>query len=657
MDIQKIKELFEAGYSTREIADTNNYIREDVKKYIVDNNFKIKKESFSTDVIPHIMHLYENEGISAKNLGIKYSIGKGKIQKWAKERGTLRDKSAAGRLHFFNEHIFDKIDTEEKAYWLGFLYADAYNLESGGCVSLSLKIDDVPHLRKYVNFLGGEQDLILLRTDCEHPYATVALNSKYLSQKLKEIGCPQAKSFIIKWPEWLDEKLNFHFIRGIFDGDGSLTFSKKHLEYGFCIAGTLEICEAIRQIYLKEKIDIKHHCISKTNNNTHVVETSGNMKVYNILTFLYKNATVYLDRKYERFLKLKEQNIERHPSLFDKNDYNETIKIDDVVMNNENIKNLSVEEKEVLSKQLLERFLEIGFVYPNNTGLLANSYKNIVNHQPNLNTLILNNNGSTGTDICRFFCPEFFSTRTRDKESLIDAYQNPEKLENVIRYKLCLDGRVINNFNYRFSVKHIVDQFRDNRECAYISMFKPNIAKYMYMKYSNEGDTVGDYSCGFGGRLLAAMSCGRKYTGTDPLLVSRLEELVKYFEFKDAKLIQMGSEDYRGDENSLDFSFSSPPYLDLEIFSESLTQAYSKGENHFYNIYWRKTLENQKFMLKPEKWFGINVGQRYIKMIEIAKEYFGDVIEQVDLRSARYHFQGVGSKEKHEYIYMFKNNK
>lgn len=60
-------------------------------------------------------------------------------------------------------------------------------------------------------------------------------------------------------------------------------------------------------------------------------------------------------------------------------------------------------------------------------------------------------------------------------------------------------------------------------------------------------------------------------------------------------------------------------------------------------------------MLKPNKWFGINIDVNHLKMVEIAKEYFGEVIEEVKLKSLRYHF--AGEKVKYESIYMFKNIK
>ena len=53
----------------------------------------------------------------------------------------------------FDNTVFDTIDTEEKAYWLGFMYADGYVQNNGNSVELSLKGSDVEHLEKFRVFL------------------------------------------------------------------------------------------------------------------------------------------------------------------------------------------------------------------------------------------------------------------------------------------------------------------------------------------------------------------------------------------------------------------------------------------------------------------------------------------------------------------------
>ena len=212
------------------------------------------------------------------------------------------------------------------------------------------------------------------------------------------------------------------------------------------------------------------------------------------------------------------------------------------------------------------------------------------------------------------------------------------------------------NESFNFTAKQIIQGMRSTRSVQAISMFKPYIAKYMATKYSSVGDLIYDYSAGFGGRLLGTMSCNRRYVGVDPQTALELNDMAKFFDFKDYNIKAVGSEEYCPEENSVDFSWSSPPYYNQEVYSLDKSQAYNNGEDYFYNEYWKKTLENIKFMLKPDKWLGLNV-KNYPKMLEMAQDYFGDIIETVQLKTVRSHLNKSAGVIKYEGIFMFRNIK
>ena len=50
--------------------------------------------------------------------------------------------------------IFETIDTEEKAYWLGFMYADGYIGASRYSVGINLSLKDIDHLKKFCKYMG-----------------------------------------------------------------------------------------------------------------------------------------------------------------------------------------------------------------------------------------------------------------------------------------------------------------------------------------------------------------------------------------------------------------------------------------------------------------------------------------------------------------------
>lgn len=240
-----------------------------------------------------------------------------------------------------------------------------------------------------------------------------------------------------------------------------------------------------------------------------------------------------------------------------------------------------------------------------------------------------------------------------------DVFDNDVLLKKTIRNRLGLDwlytyhnGEGLNEA-FNLSFRMLIQGFRSQRLVPQISMFKPDIAKHIVMKYSEPGDVVGDYSCGFGGRLLGAVSCGRKYIGTDPLTTPELEEMVRFYGFENVRLIRSGSEDYCDTADSVDLYYSSPPYYDQEVYSNDTIQAYSRGERYFYDVYWKKTLDNVRYMLKPGKWFGLNV-KNYPRMLTMAQEVFGPEKETIALRTVRSHLSKKAGAMKNEYVYMFR---
>ena len=696
----KIKEMLESGHSKKRISKNLGVSIEDINKF----DTEIIKELFEESKIPHICNLY-NQGISLKALGKKYSIDKRRIQKWILDKSFLRDKNSSHRFTNFNEHIFDVIDSDEKAYWLGFFYADAYNSDTINTFSLALKQEDHAHLVKLCNFIGLPEDKIVTYfaklNGNEYPTCSIKLYSKHICQKMIELGCPRAKSFIITFPNWLCKDLRVPFIRGMFDGDGSLC-KRANNEWKWSLATTKECGESIQYIILEElKFIVNLSYISKTNHNTYELESNGNEKVLNLADWLYINSKqeVRLDRKYLKYLELIEQQDNRS---FNRNSYKVSEEVKATILKNisegkdimsiasdnklhqrtitkilssktsydkiaiidgkpitaQYVKTLDFDERNALVEPLFEHFRKQGWLYPDDSSKIKKNWKKLCDFKPDLNANDLFNNSSLCTDICKYFCHNFYEATERNKATMKEVFADDDKLRFLIKNRLGFDwwDKEDNDETFNISFRMLIQGMRSSRLVPSISIFKPNIAKYLYMKYSEEGDTVFDYSAGWGGRMLGAASCNRKYIGVDPLTTDELEVMKSFLDLKNITLIKDGSENVKLDENSIDFSFSSPPYFDQECYSSDVSQAYNKDEEYFYETYWNNTLNNVKFMLKPGKWFGLNV-KNYPRMVDMAIKVFGNPIEEVNLRTIRSHLNKSSGIEKGEPVYMFKNNK
>lgn len=252
---------------------------------------------------------YLRSGLSREQIAEKFNVGSWMIYKKAKEfnidiRSTKKEYNKN-----FNVHVFDEINTEEKAYWLGFLYADGcvYNtkppLGRQYKVSLALKSEDIDHIRKFKRFLEDVRDDSAIKINTtelngkKFDEAKYVVCSSYFVDKLTLYGCVPRKSLILKFPDksiFKEDKLIIDFIRGYIDGDGSLSCARNRLQIS--VLGTFDFLNGIKQIFPE---------FSSITSKDSVYNISCQYNKADLVAHkLYGNATVYLDRKYNKYATL-----------------------------------------------------------------------------------------------------------------------------------------------------------------------------------------------------------------------------------------------------------------------------------------------------------------------------------------------------------------
>lgn len=211
----------------------------------------------------------------------------------------------------FDETVFDSIDTEEKAYWLGFLYADGNLSKSTNTIELGLKISDKEHLQKYLNFLKHtSKNKIRFHANKLGNSYRVGITNKHIWNILNSYGCTPQKSLTLKFPNksiFKSEDLIRHFIRGYFDGDGCLSYNKTtKIVFPRCsIISTFEFLNEIQNILKNLNINSKLTSDKRFKHNTKILDFK-NKESDQFINYLYDNATIYLTRKYNRYLFFKE---------------------------------------------------------------------------------------------------------------------------------------------------------------------------------------------------------------------------------------------------------------------------------------------------------------------------------------------------------------
>lgn len=277
---------------------------------------------------------------------ISYSDALEQFKKWEGSLTTFCKKWKISMSHFlkylkannikvlnkqnevkFNENIFDVIDTEEKAYWLGFIYADGYisslkaNNYSKYQFEISLAGEDVDHLKKFNSFMEHIKDNVHV--------GSVKLNNKtftrcrwtvrnrHLWETLNKLGCTPKKSLTLQFPNvsiFTSETLIKHFIRGYFDGDGCISYSnKEHTKVCLNVLGTKSMLEGINK-YWPNSYSMR---TEKNRNSQTYVISAAHTGAFTNLKYLYEGASIYLDRKYNRYLEFcrlyeSKENIEQN---------------------------------------------------------------------------------------------------------------------------------------------------------------------------------------------------------------------------------------------------------------------------------------------------------------------------------------------------------
>jgi len=254
-----------------------------------------------------------SSGLSIAKLAKEYKVDKDAIRNKNKEFGINIEDYYDCRANY-DIHIFDVIDTEEKAYWLGFLFADGCVRGDSNSVGFSgISIIDINHIRKFKQFLNDTRpDSVIKTYKNVVPYTgNVIISCGYyicnanIKQNLVNFGCVPRKSLILKFPDpsiFKSENLVYDFIRGYNDGDGCLS-KVNHNRLAISMRGTFEFLSGVIS-YFPEEFKKVYSEIDKRTGSLQYKISCGSNKADRVAMKLYNNATVYLDRKFNIFATL-----------------------------------------------------------------------------------------------------------------------------------------------------------------------------------------------------------------------------------------------------------------------------------------------------------------------------------------------------------------
>lgn len=227
------------------------------KKYNMENNF-------TPETVNKIISLYANDKISATKISKQLNTSVWSVLKCLRQHNIqIRSASESTKKYKIDETFFEVIDTAEKAYWLGWMFAD-------GCVSsssyglffhITLHEKDKIVLEEFQKALKTNTPIHQFKKKNQYG---LYIWSKKMRQDLIRLGCTPKKSLTLEFPKEDQVPKQFlpSLIHGYFDGDGNINFSPKNCRIEAKITSSVPFCDGYMH-FLSEAIGVKKFYITR----------------------------------------------------------------------------------------------------------------------------------------------------------------------------------------------------------------------------------------------------------------------------------------------------------------------------------------------------------------------------------------------------------
>lgn len=303
-NIDEIRELRMSGVKIKDLAKKYNVTYPSMAHFLTTNRIVLNPTPINEEVIFDIVESYKN-GEAYDALSRKHHMDKETVRNIIISNGLeIKDKSHAFQKYTIDETYFDSIDTPNKAYIFGLITTDGsvssnpnhyhmrINLQERDENILKLIQQEMNINRPLFHYISDNpsyQDQYILLVD-----------NKHLVTKLRELGIDPNKTETAKFPNFIDDSLMSHFIRGCWDGDGTIGKFGRHYRAEFI--GTEHLVSGIK-MYVENKLDVhfSYRDAYCEMSGIKTISIGGRIQVNKFLDFLYHDADLYIDRKYQRY--------------------------------------------------------------------------------------------------------------------------------------------------------------------------------------------------------------------------------------------------------------------------------------------------------------------------------------------------------------------
>jgi len=244
-----------------------------------------------------IVNRYLN-GENGTILAEKFGITSQSVYSLLKNRNIQRRR----KTYQCNEEYFDCINSSDKAYWLGFFYADGTMYRNTW--EFHIGKEDKQHLYLLRDCLSSNHPICDTKSGCR-----IRIHSSHICEQMKKYKLQSPKSSNLEYPHWLGNNLQSHFIRGFYDGDGWISIAKRHIKNSLCVgfaSCSKSFLLSIQDYFCKEIGEKRGSIICRK--RSHIpnqkdnfrLHFGGNISCNKILNIIYKDTdnSLFLERKF-----------------------------------------------------------------------------------------------------------------------------------------------------------------------------------------------------------------------------------------------------------------------------------------------------------------------------------------------------------------------
>lgn len=250
-----------------------------------------------------IVKYYTSRPMTTNHVSEIFHISKPKILEILNQYNIPRYTKVQLFSPQLNENYFKEIDTEDKAYFLGLIISDGciHNTKNKQqLLSITLQEKDKYILEKFLKYIGSNKQVTSDGRGC---YG-VQILSNIMVNDLKQYGLCENKSLQTIFPNNIPQPLYKHLIRGLIDGDGSISFYDRPNKNAHVKA--VRFCQGNKQ-FIQDMIDFLHKTIYINNIATYQEKDNlwscawrKDSDMMQLIDYIYDDATIYMTRKKEK---------------------------------------------------------------------------------------------------------------------------------------------------------------------------------------------------------------------------------------------------------------------------------------------------------------------------------------------------------------------